>query len=102
MRNSDTGLWTFRVRPHDEWVYAEAPQLRIVPDDLWNAVQRHREEQRKLTRGQVTARKPKYLFWPADVRGVRPTLCASNERHEWWLLLRTRYQHEPRPGDMPE
>ncbi len=62
VRNPDTGLRTSRVRPHDEWVYAEAPHLRIVPDDLWNAVQRRREEQRRSAQGNVTGRKPRYLF----------------------------------------
>ncbi len=62
VRNPDTDKETTRRRPQSEWVYAEAPQLRIIPDDLWNAVQRRREEQRKLARGNVTGRKPKYLF----------------------------------------
>ncbi len=62
VRNPDTGKQTMRTRPQNEWVYAEAPQLRIIPDALWNSVQERKEEQRKSARGNVTGRKPRYLF----------------------------------------
>ncbi len=31
VRNPDIGKRTSRVRPQEEWIYAEAPQLRIIP-----------------------------------------------------------------------
>src|SRR5262249_14968475 len=32
-----------RLRPESEWMYREAPELRIVAEDLWRAVERRRE-----------------------------------------------------------
>jgi site-specific DNA recombinase len=32
-----------RRRPETEWMYRDAPELRIVADDLWRAVERRRE-----------------------------------------------------------
>ena len=47
-----------RVRPKDEWVSVAAPELRIVPDELWDRVHQqqasnrrpHKEAVRYLTR----------------------------------------------------
>lgn len=57
-RDPDTGKRVMRMRPKEEWVYAEAPQLRIVSEELWEAVQKRRDEQRRSARGNTTGRKP--------------------------------------------
>ncbi len=38
-RNPDTGRKTSRQRPESEWLRVEVPEWRIVPQELWNAVQ---------------------------------------------------------------
>jgi site-specific DNA recombinase len=38
-RNPETGRKTSRPRPTDEWVKQEVPAWRIVPEQLWEAVQ---------------------------------------------------------------
>jgi DNA invertase Pin-like site-specific DNA recombinase len=38
-RDPDTGSAHYRVRPRDEWVETEAPELRIISDALWGRVQ---------------------------------------------------------------
>lgn len=62
VRDPDTGKRVMRPRAREEWVYADAPQLRIIPDSLWEAAQRRREDQRRSARGNTTGRKPTYLF----------------------------------------
>ncbi len=56
-----------RQRPESEWVVNEMPELRIVPQDLWDRVQSRFKTQRE--RGapvraalRSTGRGPKYLF----------------------------------------
>lgn len=44
VRDPDTGRRTSRPNPASEWKRAEAPQLRIVPPDLWAAVQARKHE----------------------------------------------------------
>jgi hypothetical protein len=39
VRNPETGRKTSRARPKTEWKRVEVPKLRIVPEDLWLAVQ---------------------------------------------------------------
>ena len=44
VRNPDTGRTRHRVNPQSEWVYAEAPHLRVVEDDLWHAAKARQEQ----------------------------------------------------------
>jgi hypothetical protein len=37
--NPETGKYQGKPRPEDEWVTVETPELRIVPEDLWERVQ---------------------------------------------------------------
>ncbi|MDP2959348.1 MAG: recombinase family protein, partial [Longimicrobiales bacterium] len=39
MRNPDTGSYCYRVRPVSEHVEVGVPELRIIPQDLWERVQ---------------------------------------------------------------
>ncbi len=43
VRNPDTKRRTFKARPEDEWIITEAPELRIISDDLWEQVRKRRE-----------------------------------------------------------
>src|SRR5713226_5837410 len=38
-RNPETGRKVSKARPKEEWERVEVPKLRIVAEDLWNAVQ---------------------------------------------------------------
>jgi len=55
----DTGRRVMRPRPESEWIQVEAPELRIVPPDLWRAVQDRRARRRSPllgnTRGRYTS-----------------------------------------------
>lgn len=46
VRDPYAGRCVTRQRPDNEWVWSEAGDLRIVPDDLWSRVQARREAQR--------------------------------------------------------
>jgi hypothetical protein len=39
VRDPDTRAQTYRVRPLDDWVESDAPELRIVPQNLWDRAQ---------------------------------------------------------------
>ncbi len=51
IRNPDTGKRQARLVPPAEWIVNELPELRIIPDDLWNAVHARRRagQDRRIT-----------------------------------------------------
>ncbi len=61
-----------RLRPRDEWLLASVPELRIVEDDLWDAVQRRQAGLQKPKTSEVgdartnpspgMPRRPRYLL----------------------------------------
>ena len=70
VKDPNTGKRQARPNPEEEWVIQETPELRILDDDLWNAV-KARQEKNKISRkenGEAdlsrinTRRRPKYLF----------------------------------------
>ncbi|MAS15401.1 MAG: resolvase [Nitratireductor sp.] len=70
VKDPSTGKRQARPNPEEEWVIQEAPELRILDDDLWSAV-KARQEKNKIARKENdeadlsrinTRRRPKYLF----------------------------------------
>ena len=70
VKDPETGRRQARPNPEEEWVIQEAPELRILDDDLWSAV-KARQEKNKVVRkenGEADLsqfnirRRPKYLF----------------------------------------
>lgn len=65
LKNPDTGKRVSRLNPQAEWITKDVPDLRIVPDDLWNAAKRRQEATRRVLASSpslVKARRPQYLF----------------------------------------
>ncbi|MEO6665431.1 MAG: recombinase family protein, partial [Nitrospiria bacterium] len=63
--NPETKRRVPRLRPESEWIVTEQPDLRIVPQALWDQVQQRRKAQAlgQLTNGQLrVGRGPKYLL----------------------------------------
>ena len=87
VRVPGTGKRVFRPRPQSEWVKTEAPQLRIVSDELATAVQR-RLEAVKSTFGRegsgLTIGPKRYLFsglLKCSVCGGSIALVSGRGRH---------------------
>jgi site-specific DNA recombinase len=67
IKDPDTGKRVSRLNPRDEWVVQEVPELRIVTEDLWEAV---KARQRAVNVNSETGaensfwerRKPRYLL----------------------------------------
>lgn len=68
LKDPDNGKRVSRPNPESEWVVSQVPALRIVDDELWQAVQaRYAGIQRKWTTADPRKRfnqfvRPKYLF----------------------------------------
>ena len=68
LKDPDTGKRVSRHNPESEWVISEVPALRIVDDELWQAVQaRYARVQKKWSAAEPARRfnqfiRPKYLF----------------------------------------
>lgn len=68
-RDPDTGKRVSRLRPVDEWVFSDVPELRIVDRVLWQSVQDRLDKLRNSTRSRNIrktefwkARRPKHLL----------------------------------------
>ncbi len=61
VRDPDIGKRTMRVRPRSEWIWVNAPELRIVPEHLYRRVQA-RLQQRAWVPGSREGARPKYLL----------------------------------------
>lgn len=61
VRDPETGKRVWRLRPADDWISMDLPELRIISDDLWNAVQARRATLRKH-RPSHTGRRPTHLL----------------------------------------
>lgn len=55
LKNPDTGRFTYRLNPESEWIRAEAPELRIVPQELWDAAKARQDELSGLYKKQAEA-----------------------------------------------
>ena len=45
LKNPDTGRRKYVLRPENEWIVNELPELRIIPPDLWEAARKRRRAQ---------------------------------------------------------
>ena len=63
VKDPDTGKRQARLNPRTEWITTSVPELRIIEDDMWDAVKTRQASTRKAASvGLVRARRPKYLF----------------------------------------
>jgi site-specific DNA recombinase len=68
LKDPDTGKRVARANPPAEWIPKDLPDLRIIDDEVWQAVQkRYASVQRKWKAGEEGKRfnqfrRPKYLF----------------------------------------
>lgn len=56
VRDPDTERRVMRVRPESQWIEIRKPELRIVPPDLWRAVQERRTQRRSPLLGNTRGR----------------------------------------------
>ncbi|MFQ0814972.1 hypothetical protein AVM02_01415 [Brucella anthropi] len=70
VKDPDTGKRQARPNPESDWVIQEAPELRIIDDELWQAV-KERQEKNKIEQNDDGyadvatinyRRRPRYLF----------------------------------------
>lgn len=63
VKNPDTGKRVARINPREQWVAHAVPHLRIIDEELWQAVKTRQAATRlAIGTGLVHARRPKYLF----------------------------------------
>ena len=56
MKNPDTGRSAYRLNQESEWIRSEAPELRIVPQELWDAAKARQDELTALYKKQIEVR----------------------------------------------
>lgn len=53
LKNPDTGRSTYRLNPESDWIRTEAPELRIVPQELWDAAKVRQDNLTALYQKQI-------------------------------------------------
>ncbi|MCG2842283.1 recombinase family protein [Sandaracinobacter sp. RS1-74] len=53
VKNPDTGRYAYRLNPKSEWVFGEAPELRIIPQELWDAAKARQDQLTGLYERQI-------------------------------------------------
>ena len=53
LKNPDTGRSAYRLNQESEWIRSEAPELRIVPQELWGAAKARQDELTALYKKQI-------------------------------------------------
>jgi len=80
LKNPETGRATYRRNPEHEWIRSEAPELRIVPQELWDAAKARQDELTDLYKKQTEAGR-------AAVRRVMAANGGLNATHRPRTLL---------------
>jgi site-specific DNA recombinase len=68
IKDPTTGKRVARLNPDSEWVKTEVPELRIVPEEIWDAVKERQQSTRKTLTADGNgvrserARRPRYLL----------------------------------------
>lgn len=62
VRDPNTGKRVSRVKPRDDWKYADVPHLRIVDEGLWDAVQERLAKQSQAKSAGKSTRSPARPF----------------------------------------
>jgi len=69
VKDPTTGRRQARPNPESEWIIEDVPELRIVPQDLWDAVKERQKDMRRTVIAKRShgirserARRPVYLF----------------------------------------
>ncbi len=84
LRDPDTGRRIWRRRPRQEWITVQVPKLRIVTDELWNAVQARLRAARARNAAGRTGRPPKHLLSGhliCDACGAPYTIVGGGRDH---------------------
>lgn len=62
IKHPDTGRRTYRERPKEDWIVSHRPELRIVPEDMVDAVRQRQQLTRASGIGKHGTAARKYLF----------------------------------------
>jgi site-specific DNA recombinase len=67
LKDPSTGKRVSRLNPESKWIIQEIPELRIIPDDLWQAVKARQESLTlkaadRADNPMLDRRRPRYLF----------------------------------------
>lgn len=62
IKDPSTGRRVPRYNPESEWIRRDVPELRIVPQDLWNAAKARQKNSQKRIGKQWKCRRPRYLL----------------------------------------
>jgi site-specific DNA recombinase len=79
-KNPQTGRRAARINPESEWVRVDVPELRIVPQDLWEAAKARQNELSTLYQKQAEACR-------AAVRRIKASNAGLNATHRPRTLL---------------
>ncbi|MCP4617083.1 MAG: recombinase family protein [Bradyrhizobium sp.] len=73
LKNPDTGRSAYRLNKESEWIRSEAPELRIVPQELWDAAKVRQDELTALYKKQIDGSRAAVGLMKAKNGGLNAT-----------------------------
>ena len=73
LKNPDTGRSVYRLNQESEWIRSEAPELRIVPQELWAAAKARQDELTALYKKQIDGSRAAVGLMKAKNGGLNAT-----------------------------
>ena len=73
LKNPDTGRSVYRLNQESEWIRSEAPELRIVPQELWDAAKARQDELTALYKKQIDGSRAAVGLMKAKNGGLNAT-----------------------------
>jgi site-specific DNA recombinase len=73
LKNPDTGRSAYRLNKESEWIRSEAPELRIVPQELWDAAKVRQDELTALYKKQIDGSRSAVGLMKAKNGGLNAT-----------------------------
>ena len=90
-RHPETGIRHYEPRPREEWTIVEAPELRIVDEETWQAVQDEMQRRRSRRHAVVaTGRKAAYPLTDRVRCGVCGAPMTIADRNRYRCVARRR------------
>lgn len=73
LKNPDTGRYAYRLNPQSEWVFGKAPELRILPQELWDAAKARQDQLTALCKNQIDTSRAAMRIMVAKNVGLNAT-----------------------------
>jgi site-specific DNA recombinase len=107
IKDPATGRRISRLNASDRWIVQEVPELRLIPQDIWDAVKERQQSLKRNTRPDLAERpfwaqqRPRFLITGLAKCGALRRELREDQRQPVWLRRRAQPRHLQQPAQHP-